>query len=358
MTKREQQILEWIKADPMISQEALAKRAGIARSSVAVHISNLMKQGLIAGKGYVVTPESYAAVVGAVNVDIGGQPFAPLIPADSNPGFVHVSLGGVGHNIARNLARLGSRVSFLTALGDDAYAKQVEASCGKLGIDLSHALKLQQHPSSIYLYISDEKGDMKLAIADMAATQQLTPEYLRGHLAVLNQAKAAAIDANLSEEALRFVADNVTAPLFVDTVSVTKAKKLKPVLGRIHTLKPNRLEAECLTGIAITDEASLQLAARKLLDCGVQHVLITLGADGALLADKDGLRHVAAVPAGVRNATGAGDAMMAGLIHAYMKDMTVDESAAYASAAAAIATESEDTMSEVLSEDLILARLD
>ena len=52
LTKREQQILEWIKADPMISQEALAKRAGIARSSVAVHISNLMKQGLIAGKGY------------------------------------------------------------------------------------------------------------------------------------------------------------------------------------------------------------------------------------------------------------------------------------------------------------------
>lgn len=177
-------------------------------------------------------------------------------------------------------------------------------------------------------------------------------------MAVLNQAKAVAIDANLSEDALRYAADNVTSPLFVDTVSVTKAKKLKSILGSIHTLKPNRLEAECLTGIAITDEESLRQAAKKLLDCGVQHVLITLGADGALLADKDGLRHVAAVPAGVRNATGAGDAMMAALIYAYMKDMTMDESAAFASAAAAIATESEDTMSEALSEDLILARLD
>ena len=278
MTKREQQILEWIKADPMISQEALAKRAGIARSSVAVHISNLMKQGLIAGKGYVLTPEDYAVVVGAVNVDICGQPFAPLIAGDSNPGFVHVSLGGVGHNIARNLARLGSRVRFLTAIGDDVYARQVEESCCRLGIDLSLALRLHQHPSSTYLYICDDLGDMRLAIADMAATQQLTPEYLRNHLDVLNQAKAVAIDANLSEESLVYAAENITAPLFADAVSVTKARKLKPILNHIFTLKPNRLEAECLSGIAITDDDSLRRAAASLSAYYSTRVMPTLTA--------------------------------------------------------------------------------
>ena len=72
MTQRERQILQWIEADPMISQEALAERAGITRSSVAVHISNLMKKGYIAGKGYVLRSGTYAAVVGGVNVDIGG----------------------------------------------------------------------------------------------------------------------------------------------------------------------------------------------------------------------------------------------------------------------------------------------
>ena len=50
MTQRERQILNWIEADPMISQQELAERAGITRSSVAVHISNLMKKGCIAGK--------------------------------------------------------------------------------------------------------------------------------------------------------------------------------------------------------------------------------------------------------------------------------------------------------------------
>ncbi len=62
MTRREQQILRWIEADPMISQERLAEMAGITRSSVAVHISNLMKKGYIAGKGYVIRADRYVTV--------------------------------------------------------------------------------------------------------------------------------------------------------------------------------------------------------------------------------------------------------------------------------------------------------
>ena len=100
VTLRERQILNWIEENPMITQEELARKAGITRSSVAVHISNLMKKGHIAGRGYVLSGSAYVAVVGGVNIDIGGQPFRPLIPQDSNPGRVSVSLGGVGRNIA------------------------------------------------------------------------------------------------------------------------------------------------------------------------------------------------------------------------------------------------------------------
>ena len=54
MTQRERQILNWIEEDPMISQQELADKAGITRSSVAVHIANLMKKGCITGKGYII----------------------------------------------------------------------------------------------------------------------------------------------------------------------------------------------------------------------------------------------------------------------------------------------------------------
>ena len=88
MTQRERQILQLIEQHPMISQQELADRLGITRSSVAVHISNLVRKGYIAGKGYILRSGTYAVVVGGVNVDIGGHSLAPLVAADSNPGTV------------------------------------------------------------------------------------------------------------------------------------------------------------------------------------------------------------------------------------------------------------------------------
>ena len=85
MTQRERQLLEWIRENPMISQQELADKAGITRSSVAVHISNLMKKGCITGKGYIVRTDPYVAVVGGVNMDIGAVSAGALVARDSNP---------------------------------------------------------------------------------------------------------------------------------------------------------------------------------------------------------------------------------------------------------------------------------
>ena len=85
VTEREREILKWIKDNPMISQEELAKRAGIARSSVAVHISNLMKKGEILGKGYVIRKTPYVLVVGGSSVDIIGYPDEYLFPVNRYP---------------------------------------------------------------------------------------------------------------------------------------------------------------------------------------------------------------------------------------------------------------------------------
>ena len=115
MTQRERQILQLIESNPLISQQEIAEKMGITRSSVAVHISNLTKKGCIAGKGYVLRTGSYAVVVGGVNVDICGRSFAPLVEADSNPGVVSSSLGGVGRNIAHNMSLMGLDVRLLTA---------------------------------------------------------------------------------------------------------------------------------------------------------------------------------------------------------------------------------------------------
>lgn len=87
------------------------------------------------------------AVIGSANMDIGGYPAAPLKAGDSNPGRVRLCLGGVGCNIARNLALLGVKVRFATALGGDLYARGIAETLEGMGIDLSLSLRLE--PRSI-----------------------------------------------------------------------------------------------------------------------------------------------------------------------------------------------------------------
>lgn len=357
MTIRERQILNWIEENPMISQEELARKAGITRSSVAVHVSNLMKKGHIAGRGYVLNSSAYVAVVGGVNIDIGGRPFQPLIAKDSNPGKVSISLGGVGRNIAHNMSLLGLRVRFLTAFGDDLHAHRIEASCADLGIDISHARKVSDMETSTYLFLNDADGDMALAVSDMEICERITPEYLAGNLSLLNNAQVVVADGNLSEEALGYLAEHCTAPIFADPVSVTKAEKLKPILGKLNTLKPNRLEAELLSGIRITDERSMAEAAEKLLETGLHRVFLSLGAEGVFAANRQEQILYPSLPAAVRNTTGAGDAFMAALVWAYLEGMDLKETARAASAAAAIATESDETINSILSEDVLRDRM-
>ena len=357
MTQRERQILQWIEADPMISQERLAEMAGITRSSVAVHISNLMKKGYIAGKGYVLRSGSYAAVVGGVNMDIGGRSFAPLVARDSNPGKVRMSLGGVGRNIAHNMSLLGVDVRFLTAFGDDLYAQRIAASCGELGIDISHALTVPGGATPTYLFLNDCDGDMALAISDMEICERITPAYLAANLSLLNNAQLVVTDTNIPAESLRYLTEHCTAPIFADPVSTAKAAKLKPVLGRLHTLKPNRIEAELLSGVRITDDESLRLAAQTLLDTGLHRVFISLGTDGVLAADRREMRLVPCCKATMRNATGAGDAFMAALAWAYLEGTDLENTAASAAAAAAIAIESFETINPALSAYAVRERM-
>ena len=233
MTQREREILHWIEEDPLISQQELAERAGITRSSVAVHISNLMKKGYIAGKGYVLRNPSYAAVIGGVNMDIGGRSSAPLVAEDSNPGKVRMSLGGVGRNIAHNMSLLGIDVRLLTAFGDDLYAQKIAASCGELGIDISQALQVPGGATSTYLFISGSDGDMALAVSDMDIYEHVTPAYLQSRRALLDNAQLIVTDTNIPAESIAWLCDNMKVPVFADPVSTAKAVKLKPVLGRL-----------------------------------------------------------------------------------------------------------------------------
>ena len=268
-----------------------------------------------------------------------------------------MSLGGVGRNIAHNLALLGVEVHLLTAFGDDVQAQRVAASCGELGIDISHALQVPGGATSTYLYIAGPEGDMELAVADMGIYDHVTPAFLRSRAALLNNAQLVVVDTNIPEASIAWLAENCKVPLFADPVSTAKAEKLRPVLGRLHTLKPNRMEAELLSGAAITDIPSAKKAAQLLLDTGLRRVFISMGGDGVLAADHHQALHVPCLPAEMVNTTGCGDAFMAAIAWAYLEGTDLEGTARAGLAASSIAMESPETINPAMSVQAVRERL-
>ena len=194
----------------------------------------------------------------------------------------------------------------LTAFGDDMNAQRIAASCGELGIDISQCLTVPGGATSTYLFITDGHGDMALAVSDMEIYEHVTPAFLAGRARLLQNAQLLVVDTNIPAQSIAWLAENIRLPIFADPVSTAKAEKLRPVLGKLHTLKPNRLEAELLSGVAIRDLPSARQAAGKLLETGLQRVFISLGTQGVFAADHTQDVWYPCCPAQMRSATGAG----------------------------------------------------
>ena len=261
MTDREREVYDILRRDPTIGQSALAEMLSITRSSAAAHIANLQRKGYILGKGYILNNESYVVGVGAANVDVHGRSRAPIVMHDSNPGHMHSSAGGVTRNVCENLARMGAATKLITAVGDDVYAEKIRSECLAAGIDISGFYTVHGHPSSTYISILDEKGDMLVALSDMTVLESLPTEYLKSHSGLLSGAAAITCDPSLPLDTIVYLLDIATVPVFVDPVSTAYARKIRDIVGRFDTVKPNLMEAEILSGIKITDKATLEKAA-------------------------------------------------------------------------------------------------
>jgi len=363
MTKREEEVLQLIMENPLISQKECSTKLGISRSAVAGHIMNLTEKGYIKGKGYILREDPYIVVIGGANMDISGSPTANFISRDSNPGTVTLSAGGVGRNIAENLARLGSSVKLLTLLGDDIYGKQLMSECRTAGIDMNYAITLDQCQTSTYLAILDEKKEMISAISAMSIMDHFDKSYIEKNHRVINGASLLIIDANLPETVIRYITDKYRhMDIFFDTVSTAKAIKIRENIGDFHTIKPNKIEAEILSGLSINSETDMKKAAEVLLNKGVERVFLTLGDKGIFYCDKD--RHFIHKTNAVNavNTTGAGDAFTAALAYSHNNGFSIEKTLRFASAVSELTVLNTNTINRDLTipniEKIMKERID
>lgn len=299
----------------------------------------------------------FITVIGAVNMDITGTAFEPLIMGDSNPGLVTLSLGGVGRNIADNLSRLGAPVRLATVLGEDVYGYQAEKSCRELHIDLSLSQMINGETTSTYLCINDPGGDVKLAVSCMDICRHINPSFLHERMEEINRSRVVVLDANLSEEAIACIAENCTAPLFADPVSVKKAARLRDHLQSVYCIKPNRPEAEVLSGVSIRSNGDLPKAAHMIHAKGVKLVFISLGGEGVYYDDGQEQGILPCFPGKIENTTGCGDAFFAAASFGFYKGSLPKVMARMGLSAAALCAEAKGAIREDMSYQLLINKI-
>ena len=289
--------------------------------------------------------KEYIALIGAANIDIQGFSSNPIIARDSNPGKIEFCPGGVSRNIAENLSRLGVKTELISAIGDDPNGSLILESCKKCGVGSNYTLIVPNTVSSVYLAIMDNTRDMALALSDMTISENITIQFLQNLHNILNKAAAIIFDTCLKTGVMDYILNTFSdKPIYVDPVSVGKAKALKSLIGKIHTLKMNKLEAEFLSDTYIKDKSDLIKTSKWFLDTGVKRVFITLGSEGVFYQDIKTYGIFKSVKAEIKNATGAGDAFMAGLVYGTLNGYNMEKLVRFASGLSLAALAGEETV--------------
>lgn len=297
-------------------------------------------------------------VLGAAITDLMGFPAGLPAPSDSVPGKIAKAAGGVGRNLAENLVRLGLPVELVTAFGDDRNGQELLAHCQKLNIGVRYSVLADGQRGALHLAIMNEENDLYAGVADLSVMDVITPAYLERQTDALNAAKAICIETNLPATAIDWMLEQAwDTPLYLDPVSAHLSSRVERNLGKFHTIKANRRQAEVLSGHRILNAKDLEIIAQKWIAKGVQRVFITLGSQGAFAASATQAVHLPAAKVKVVDTTGAGDAFQAGILWASLRNWSLEDSCRAGLAASTLAVRSAGAINEEMTQNTLLEHI-
>jgi pseudouridine kinase len=306
--------------------------------------------------------EGHVLVIGSAGIDVRGRPDAALQHSSVVPGYIRFRAGGVARNIAENLARLEIPTVLLSAVGDDSNGQIVLERCTGAGVDCSHIPRLPGMPTGSSITLMTETNDVDTGIFDYGVIEHVSRDLLIGHTPLFASASLIAIDATLSTAALTTIfqlAEQYELPVCADPTSAVLAGKLCDFLPRLYMIAPNSAETAALCGITQSSydvEGAIQ-DARSLVTMGVDIAIITLAEKGLVYADSSGSGHIPAIRTHVVDATGAGDALTAGVIFGLLNSVPLDEALRLGVSAATLTLRSRESVVPELNQELLYDEL-
>ena len=277
-------------------------------------------------------------VVGSVNMDLVIR--APRMPAPgetiAGSGFRTIP-GGKGANQAVAAARMGADVHFIGSVGGDDFGVRLKQGLADDGIDLTHLSVLEEESTGVAMIILDAKGQNSIVLSP-GANGRVTPEQIEACADTIAGARMLVCQLETPLAAVTRavnIAYDKGVPVILNPAPAVPLDRA--LLAKIKYLIPNETEASLLSGVQVADAETAGAAARRLVDDGVEQVLITLGDKGVVSSLEDrATSSVPAIPVPVVDTTGAGDTFVGSLAVELASGRSVREAVQYAQYAAAL----------------------
>ena len=247
-----------------------------------------------------------------------------------------MTAGGKGANQAVAAARLGGEVVFIVKVGDDIFGKQAVQSFNDEGIDTSHIITDPVNPSGVALITVDAKAENCIVVAS-GANANLAPGDLYAAEDKIKNASLILMQLEIPLETVEYVAGLAAQNNVKLILNPAPACALSDeLLSKVSIITPNQKETEMLTGMQIVDKESAERAAELLAEKGIETVIITLGANGALVFHGSHFDWVAAPVVNAVDTTAAGDVFNGALAVVLAEGKNLEGAVMFANKAAAL----------------------
>ena len=258
-------------------------------------------------------------VFGSVFVDIKGYPFDTYVPTGRNAGRIEEVHGGVSRNIAEDIANVELRPTFVSLVdGSGAGLAVVE----KLKRHKVNTEFIETHPKGMgtWLVIFDHAGDLAGSISQRPDLMPIADILDRRGDEIFSQADSVALELDMEKEIVKrifFYADKYNIPVYAAVSNMSIAMQRRHLLQSLDCFVCNDQEAGILFSENYADfspEALAPVLAEKVRTAQIPRMVVTMGGQGAVWADRDGSCGICpAIHVDVKDTAGAGDAFFAGV---------------------------------------------